>query len=333
MEKDTTKQSEAKGGANSEILNLAKISEIARRALTHLVSESKPAIPPNYEKVFYNTAIKMGESELVGHLMSLLPTGQAAVAMVEGLNSMITDINSDFKRYRAGIDQHSGQLDEKNDHIQKLVGPEVWKLLGQDLLELRNANNQMKEQLEAAENRLENQEQQVAQLQRKTRCDSLTGVMNRLAMEEDLPDELARSKRYGRSFGIVMADIDKFKRINDTYGHALGDEALKSFTKMLRSCLREVDIIYRYGGEEFVVLLPETEAQGSMIVAERLRKMVESQVLKHREDSSLQLRFTASFGVAVFREGDSSYMDIIKRADQALYRAKNNGRNRVESEI
>lgn len=321
------------GGVKPDLFDLVKISEIARRALSHLVSASTPAIPPNYEKIFYNTALKMGESELVKQLMSTLPTGQAAAVMVEGLTSVITDINADFKRYRAGISQHGNQLDDKNDSIQKLVDPAVWQLLEKDFFELRNANKHMREQLEAAEARLESQEQQVVQLQRKTRCDPLTGVMNRMAMDEDLPDELERSKRYGGKFGIVMADIDHFKRINDTYGHAVGDEALKSFTRMLRNCLREVDIIYRYGGEEFVVLLPETDPPGVLMVAERLRRKVESQVLKHREDASRQFRFTASFGVAVNREGESSCHDIVERADHALYRAKSNGRNRVESEI
>ncbi|MDP2105858.1 MAG: GGDEF domain-containing protein, partial [Desulfobulbaceae bacterium] len=259
--------------------------------------------------------------------------GQAATVMVNGLTSMIIDFKEGIKRYRAGIDQHGGQLDDKNDVIQQLVGPVVWELLEKDLSELRNANNQMKVQLEEAESRLKSQEQQVSQLQRKTRCDPLTGVMNRFAMAEDLFDELARCKRYGRQFGLVMADIDHFKRINDSYGHAVGDEALKSFVRMLRSCLREVDVIYRYGGEEFVVLLPETDSPGTMLVAERLRRMVESQVMKHREDASLQVRFTASFGVAIFRGDEFSWEEIIQRADQALYRAKNNGRNRVESEM
>lgn len=333
MKSDKGIHSENDGGGTPDLMDLAKISEIARRALKLMVTIRMPAIPPNYEKVFYNTATSMGENELVTHLLSTLPTGQAAAVMVNGLNSMITDINSDLKRYRAGIDQHGGQLDDKNDVIQNLVGPAVWELLEKDFSSLRNANSQMKEELIKAETRLESQEQQVSQLQRKTRCDPLTGVMNRFAMDEDFPDELARSKRYGRKFGVIMTDIDHFKRINDTHGHSVGDEALKYFVKMLRQCLREVDVIYRYGGEEFVILLPETDPQGTMIVAERLRQMVASQVMKHREDPSRQVRLTASFGVAVFREEEVSAFALVERADQALYRAKKNGRNRVESEL
>ena len=174
---------------------------------------------------------------------------------------------------------------------------------------------------------------QVGKLQRKVRSDHLTGAMNRLAMEDDLSSEFSRCKRYGRMFGIIMIDIDLFKKVNDTHGHAIGDEAIKAFARTLRKCLREVDIIYRYGGEEFLVLLPETGGKGSIITAERLCKMIDSQIFRYKGNHSIQLRLTASLGVSIFNKEDSDYIDIIKRADQALYRAKNNGRNRVENNI
>jgi len=150
-------------------------------------------------------------------------------------------------------------------------------------------------------------------------------------MEEDLPGEFARNKRYNRTFSVVMADIDHFKNVNDTYGHSAGDEILKAFAGLMQKALREVDVIYRYGGEEFLVLLPETDAQGALLVAERIRKAVDSKVLKHRDDPNIKIRVTSSFGVSINNEKDLSHLDIIKRADKALYEAKNSGRNRVES--
>lgn len=313
-----------------QLLDLGRISEIARRALKRLIGLGKPAIPPYYEKAFYREASEMGEGELLNELSTSLPPGQALNIMVEGVSSMITTLNADIGHYREDLTQHGGQLDDKHVHMKELVDPRVWKVVEEDFTELRAANLRMKQQLEAAQDRLHDQEKEVHTLQRKSRSDGLTGVLNRLAMEEDLADEFARAKRYGRRFAIVMADIDHFKQVNDTYGHGVGDEALKAFAGILRHGLREVDVTYRYGGEEFLILLPETDRDGALIAAERLRARVQSQVLTHRNDASVRLRLTASFGIAAFRDDDAHYHAVMERADSCLYLAKANGRNRVE---
>jgi diguanylate cyclase (GGDEF)-like protein len=312
-------------------IDLVKVSEIARHALKELISSNKPAVPSFYEKSFYNTAEKMGESELVCLLSSSLPSPKKAALMVDGVSSIISDLNSEIRQCRSGIDTHSGQLENKHDVIKQLVSSEVWQVLEKNLLGLQKTNEQMRTQLVATETRLETQEKEVEKLQRKTRRDPLTGVMNRLAMEEDLPNEFARNKRYKRTFSIVMADIDHFKNVNDTYGHSAGDEILKAFAGIMDNTLREVDVIYRYGGEEFLVLLPETDAKGALLAAERIRQAVDSKVLKHRDDHNIKIHVTSSFGVSINKEEDSSHLDMIKRADKALYAAKNSGRNRVES--
>ena len=319
--------------ADQDLMNLEKISEIARNALKSLISQNKPAIPPYYEKAFYNVAMEMDENKLISDLMASVSTGQATTLMVEGVSSIITNLNSDIRQYQEGIDQHGGQLKDRHEDIQKLLEPVIWKLVEKNFIELHTANDKIKKRLAKAENRLKSQKMQVGKLQRKVRSDHLTGAMNRLAMEDDLSSEFSRCKRYGRMFGIIMIDIDLFKKVNDTHGHAIGDEAIKAFARTLRKCLREVDIIYRYGGEEFLVLLPETGGKGSIITAERLCKMIDSQIFRYKGNHSIQLRLTASLGVSIFNKEDSDYIDIIKRADQALYRAKNNGRNRVENNI
>jgi len=312
------------------LLNLARISEIARRALKHLVSQSTPAIPPYYERAFYDVASERGEIDLINHLMSSLPTGQAATLMVSEVSSVINVLNSGIKQYREGLDHHDGQMEVTHKQIEGLVEPKIWGLLQKDFLLLRSANALMKKDLALAEEKLKQQEEQVSHLKQRIRNDPLTGVMNRQAMEDDMQKEFTRYKRYRKVFGIIMADIDHFKRINDTHGHQVGDEALKSFARILQKCVREVDAIYRFGGEEFLVLLPESDEFAAVLVANRLQKTVESQVLKSKKDINLQLVLTASFGVSVSHPADESYQDIIKRADQALYRAKETGRNRVE---
>lgn len=311
-------------------LPLPLISEIARRSLKKIISDGKPAIPPIYERAFFKMAFQMGESDLVSRMMPDLPTGQAANILVESFKAMVASLNQDMRQYRAGITEHSEKLEVQQSDIKNLVAPEVWPLLEVHLAAVLEANAEMKRRVDEAEAKLAKQERQVAQLQRKTRSDPFTGALNRCAMEEDLSDEFARCTRYKRSFGVIIADIDFFKKINDTYGHQTGDEVLKNFVKLMRTSLRDVDLIYRYGGEEFVILLPETDAPGCVVAAERIRKGVEGHVLRHKTIEAITIKITVSLGVTCLADTDRQYQDLIKRADDALYRAKNSGRNRVE---
>ncbi|MFO7750182.1 MAG: GGDEF domain-containing protein, partial [Desulfobacteraceae bacterium] len=134
---------------------------------------------------------------------------------------------------------------------------------------------------------------------------------------------IRRQKRYDSNFSIIMFDIDHFKSINDRFGHDIGDSVLKELTSRISGALRETDTFARWGGEEFMVLLSETEKKGALFIAERLRTII--------ADSQFQTAgtVTISLGVAVFSEKDNEDI-FLKRADEALYLAKNNGRNRAE---
>ncbi len=158
--------------------------------------------------------------------------------------------------------------------------------------------------------------------------DSLTGVSNRRHFMYQATQEVERSRRYDRMFSLIMLDIDHFKSINDTHGHDTGDKVLVTFVELVRMELRQNDLLARFGGEEFVALLPETDLEGGVHVAERIRKRVEGVRLGDGEKS---LSMTVSAGVAVYSEEYAELEPLIKKADQALYRAKEGGRNRVEA--
>ena len=160
--------------------------------------------------------------------------------------------------------------------------------------------------------------------------DSLTGINNRRHFDHLAGLELDHARRMGRSFALLALDIDHFKRINDTWGHAAGDEALRAFTNACRLALREYDILGRVGGEEFAVALPNTGPDGARVIAERLRAAVEELVVRPAKGEVFDL--TVSIGIAQLREDDLAVATLLGRADQALYRAKNAGRNRVEAE-
>ncbi|NQU40580.1 MAG: diguanylate cyclase [Lentisphaerae bacterium] len=166
----------------------------------------------------------------------------------------------------------------------------------------------------------------VGKLEHMAVTDELTGLANRRRMTERLADEVARADRYDRPLALLVMDIDHFKEINDRFGHAAGDQALKALAELLRADVRTTDHAYRYGGEEFVILLPELQFPESMAVAERLRKDVEN----CRLIDDPQQRITVSIGMAQYIKGESP-TKFLERADKAMYEAKQAGRNRVRS--
>jgi two-component system cell cycle response regulator len=158
--------------------------------------------------------------------------------------------------------------------------------------------------------------------------DPLTGLYNRRYLDNHLSVLFNRSMARGRPLSMLITDIDRFKQVNDTYGHDGGDEVLREFANRVRSTIRGADLACRYGGEEFVVAMPDTSPEVAAAVAERLRAAVESApfMLKHSGET---LNVTASFGIAS-RIGSVLTPDqLMKQADLALYEAKNTGRNRV----
>ncbi|MFP5354393.1 MAG: diguanylate cyclase [Gemmatimonadota bacterium] len=162
------------------------------------------------------------------------------------------------------------------------------------------------------------------------RTDPLTAVLNRRALTERLVSELERVKRYESTVSLLLIDIDHFKRVNDTFGHLVGDDVLTDVGALLQSAVRAVDLVARYGGEEFVIALPETGLAGATVFAERIRELIEAHQFPHAGGSDLRL--TASIGVASYPSpGVDTVEDLLATADQALYRAKAEGRNRVRT--
>ena len=164
-------------------------------------------------------------------------------------------------------------------------------------------------------------------LEKQAYTDYLTGLNNRRSFIERTEIELYRKERYGREFSLIMFDIDYFKYINDKYGHNTGDLVLKEIANICRSVLREVDIVGRIGGEEFAILLPETDIVQATLVAERLRVSISNG--KVFPTLNEEVKFAASFGVTFTKDANKSINELLNQADNALYKAKNSGRNRV----
>ena len=155
--------------------------------------------------------------------------------------------------------------------------------------------------------------------------DPLTGICNRAALDEMMQRELSHAHRQGSSCALIVLDVDHFKAINDKYGHITGDGALKAVVNMVTKCKRDGDILFRYGGEEFVVLMRDTEIEGAAVLAERIRNHIETHPCRC---SGTDLNIRVSLGVSALQKNDSP-VSLFARADQALYSAKRHGRNQV----
>ena len=168
---------------------------------------------------------------------------------------------------------------------------------------------------------------QILTLQTLAITDPVTGLTNHRFFQERINEELERSLRHKRVFSLIMIDIDHFKKFNDQYGHPEGDKALAKIAQLIKTATRTADSLSRYGGEEFAMILPETNKLAAKDVAERIRKDLENAAICGDEAC---FNMTLSLGVASFPEDGKSAAEIINRADQALYTAKKNGRDRVE---
>jgi len=165
------------------------------------------------------------------------------------------------------------------------------------------------------------------ELERLANFDPLTGLYNRQAILGKLHELINHAKRYKEDFSLSMLDIDHFKKVNDRYGHLTGDEVLEKIASLIYRNMRDTDIVGRYGGEEFIIILPQADSSAAMVVAERIRNIIENAEMK--DSAGNVFAITVSLGLSIWEQGEDAY-SLISRADEALYNAKENGRNRVE---
>ena len=230
------------------------------------------------------------------------------------LLTSLDDRSSVVKGMEAGADDHLAKSFDRTELETRLIAAErvtgLHRRLAAQHVELERLN---------------------AVLREDSRRDHLTGLGNRMRQEEDLEILASRFERYGHDFSVVLFDVDRFKAYNDTAGHQAGDDVLRAVANALIHQARGGDSVYRYGGEELLVVLPEQSLDGGQRAAERMREEVESLGIPHPGIDTPPGVVTVSGGVACFSEEDAGDVaKLLKRADDALYRAKSGGRNRIE---
>jgi diguanylate cyclase len=296
--------------------------------------------------------------ELAALIAAMAHRAEQEKQELEGFFHQIADRLKELDEHLSGSDQLRQESRKSGEEFNSAIQDQVRDLhttteSARDLNQLKQAVRQRMEAIsqrmdtfrrmenqrhaesdkryQAMQDRLQNLEQESGELRkrlheahRKASSDALTGIANRLGFDERLALELARFKRYGKPLSLLVIDVDHFKRVNDQYGHKAGDLVLKTIAQTLRQNVRTTDFLARFGGEEFVTLLPDTDGSAAWQVAEKLRESVFECGFHHQGQ---RVTITISIGIASF-SSNSTFEQVFERADTALYSAKTGGRNR-----
>ena len=332
--------------------NNKKSQSIAEQAFQRILSEGLTPSPENYRvwHVYYSGAdpqvvhaldmIEKNKDEMNDHVcmsiykrylsedQSTMLINQASdivnktIANVTGIVNDARELTSD---YSVALNGFQGQLHDNMsaDEVQLLLAP----ILAQTQSMLKE-NQRLESELKDSSDTMDELKRELDLVRKEALTDSLTGVANRKSFDVNIKRLIDDTKRKDNTFSMIMLDIDHFKEFNDNFGHQLGDQVLRLVARTLTDGVKGRDIVCRYGGEEFIVLLPETNIMGAERVASDIRMSVEERELVNKTTGEKIGHITISGGVAEYRAGES-LDDIVERADNALYTAKNNGRNQI----
>ena len=248
------------------------------------------------------------------------------------LDSQATAVLELVRTYLDAGERYSVTLAQAGKNLPTSASPDeigiIVKFLLAENAKMQHEAGELKKSLEKSKSQIDNLRSHLAEAQEISMRDPLTSLSNRRRFDDSLARELADARQQGTTLSLVLADIDNFKKVNDLFGHTIGDEILKMFARVLQDNVCARDTVSRYGGEEFAVILPETEVENARRITERMRTQLEGMQLAVNDSGQEIGRITASFGIAELSLGDNADT-LVQRADAKLYQAKCAGRNRV----
>lgn len=323
----------------------------ANAALDLLTRSTIPPYPQFYELLYtYVTGVNPSLNSRINSILraGASPTMDLAEALYneflrrdvsdrisnvsERMHARIEAVHQAIDTAMATANAYSGSLRAATNDLDRGISPEAMKTLAARLLaethKMQDTNRALERKLAASRDDIAALQRDLDDVRRESMQDPLTKVANRKRFDEGLGEAIIQAEETGTPFCLLLLDIDHFKRFNDTYGHQTGDQVLRLVAMTLRSNVKGKDLVARYGGEEFAAVLPGTDLDGAMAVAEAIRAAIQAKELLKRSTKERLGRITISVGVAVYHSSENA-ATLIDRADRCLYAAKNAGRNRV----
>ena len=292
-----------------------------KNAIDHSVKNNKPLNNNNLETL-YQKYVTDGDRIVIGKLLTKISL------MLKDVTNHVSDTEGDLAGHGKNLGDLAEQITEVHDY------KDIKNIVDEMLVETKSliqSGQRLQTRMKISSDDLKQLHQDLETSQQEAQTDVLTSLINRRGLEKRFELERIRAKQNNSSFSIIMADIDFFKRINDNFGHLVGDSLLKNLAMMIKKHLRQNDIAARYGGEEFLILLPETRIEGAQAVAQKIKKALSLKEWKLKDTGESMGKITLSMGIALYKLNEPE-KDLIKRADDALYLAKEQGRNRILTE-
>ncbi|SDU43006.1 GGDEF domain-containing protein [Desulfobacula phenolica] len=328
-----------------------KAGEYLRLALNYITKHNLPATPVNYAVWYeYVSGKNIKLKKAIDHsLKNASPINNGKVEglyqkyVVDGdrivISNLLTKISLMLKDISNHVSETEEDLAENGKSLNDLAVQindaknfnEIRCIVDQMLAEtkgLLQSGKRLQTRMKISSEDLKQLQQELEKSQQEAQTDALTGLINRRGLEKKLEIERIRAKQNDLPFSIIMVDIDYFKRVNDTFGHLVGDSLLRGISQILKTHLRKNDIAARYGGEEFLIILPETGIKGATTVAKKIQKTLATKEWKLRKSGETMGKITVSMGISLYRMNEPE-TSLIKRADDALFMAKNNGRDQI----
>ncbi len=310
------------------------VARVAKKTLHHMVEHRIPMLPDIYSRHFYrflaSTDVEskeiIEEQQLSDHKEVSNQQDQSLGIMRE-LATMIDKLDLITGEHTEKLDNHLLNLKEYEE-ISDLN--QLKREITEELSMVLNSNHEIHSNIIDAQETVKRLQSKMEEVADMATVDELTGLYNRRALFSRLSEEHSRAERYGQGFTLLLIDIDDFKNVNDEYGHQVGDGILRGLGAFLRQNLRDSDFPSRFGGEEFICLLPSTDIDHAVQAGNKIRNLLSQSTLSSKK-TDITLQITVSIGISAFASGDN-IDNLIKRADDALYLAKRQGKNRVVTE-